>query len=156
MTSALNDQSLDQIFRSARTPNGWADRPVGDDLVREIYDLLKWGPTSANSSPARFVWVRSPDGKARLAGLAAEPNKPKILKAPVTVIIGHDLDFARELPKLLPHAAEVHAEILRGTRRGRGDGNAKRNAAGRLPHRRSAGVGTGLRTHVGLRQRRRG
>ena len=107
MTSALNDQSLDQIFRSARTPNGWADRPVGDDLVREIYDLLKWGPTSANSSPARFVWVRSPDGKATLAGLAAEPNKPKILKAPVTVIIGHDLDFAGELPKLLPHAAEV-------------------------------------------------
>ena len=107
MTSASNDQSLDQIFRSARTPNGWADRPVGDDLVREIYDLLKWGPTSANSSPARFVWVRSPDGKARLAGLAAEPNKPKILKAPVTVIIGHDLDFAGELPKLLPHAAEV-------------------------------------------------
>ena len=68
MTSALNDHSLDQIFRSARTPNGWADRPVEDDLVRQIYDLLKWGPTSA--------------------------NKPKILKAPVTVIIGHDLDFA--------------------------------------------------------------
>ena len=107
MTSALNDQSLDQIFRSARTPNGWADRPVEDDTVREIYDLMKWGPTSANSSPARFVWVRSADGKAMLAGLAAEPNKPKILQAPVTVIIGHDLDFAGELPKLLPHAAEV-------------------------------------------------
>jgi 3-hydroxypropanoate dehydrogenase len=99
--------SSDQIFRSARTPNGWADRPVEDDLVREIYDLMKWGPTSANSSPARFVWVRSADGKATLAGLAAEPNKPKILKAPVTVIIGHDLDFAGELPKLLPHNAEV-------------------------------------------------
>ena len=107
MTSALNDQSLDQIFRSARTPNGWADRPVEDDLVRQIYDLMKWGPTSANSSPARFVWVRSADGKATLAGLAAEPNKPKILKAPVTVIIGHDLDFAGELPKLLPHNAEM-------------------------------------------------
>ena len=75
--------------------------------MREIYDLMKWGPTSANSSPARFVWVRSADGKATLAGLAAEPNKPKILKAPVTVIIGHDLDFAGELPKLLPHDAEV-------------------------------------------------
>ncbi len=107
MTSALNGQSLDQIFRSARTPNGWTDRPVEDDTVREIYDLMKWGPTSANSSPARFVWVRSGDGKATLAGLAAEPNKPKILKAPVTVIIGHDLDFAGELPKLMPHAAEV-------------------------------------------------
>src|SRR6202163_2270444 len=60
MTSALNDPSLDQICRSARTPNGWADRPVEDDTVREIYDLMKWGPTSANSSPARFVWVRRP------------------------------------------------------------------------------------------------
>src|ERR1700689_3378949 len=107
MIYALNDQSLDQIFRSARTPNGWADRPVEDDTVREIYDLMKWGPTSANSSPARFVWVRSPDGKSTLAGLAAEPNKPKILKAPVTVIIGNDLDFASQLPKLLPHNGEA-------------------------------------------------
>ena len=107
MTSALNDPSLDPIFRSARTPQGWTDRPVEDDTVREIYDLMKWGPTSANSSPARFVWVRSTDGKATLAGLAAEPNKPKILAAPVTVIIGHDLDFAGELPKLLPYNAEI-------------------------------------------------
>src|ERR1700712_5705113 len=107
MTSSLNGQSLDQIFRSARTPNGWADRPFEDTLVREVYDLMKWGPTSANSSPARFVWVRSADGKATLAGLAAQLNKPKILKAPVTVIIGYDLDFAGKLPKLLPHNAEV-------------------------------------------------
>src|ERR1700675_549800 len=112
MTSALDDQSLDQIFRSARTPNGWADRPVEDDAVREIYDLMKWGPTSANSSPARFVWVRSADGKATLAGLAAEPNEPKILKAPVTVIIGHDLDFSGELPKLLPYNAEARQNTL--------------------------------------------
>jgi 3-hydroxypropanoate dehydrogenase len=107
MIAALSDHSLDQIFRSARTFNGWADRPVEDATVREIYDLLKWGPTSANCSPARFVWVRNADGKATLAGLAAELNKPKILKAPVTVIIGHDLDFAGELPKLMPHAAEA-------------------------------------------------
>jgi 3-hydroxypropanoate dehydrogenase len=107
MTAALSDPSLDQIFRSARTFNGWADRAVADAKAREIYDLMKWGPTSANCSPARFVWVRSADGKATLAGLAAEQNKPKILQAPVTVIIGHDLDFADELPKLLPHNAEV-------------------------------------------------
>jgi 3-hydroxypropanoate dehydrogenase len=68
MNSALNDQSLDRIFRSARTPAGWADRPVEDAAVREIYDLMKWGPTSANCSPARFVWVHSADGKATLAG----------------------------------------------------------------------------------------
>jgi 3-hydroxypropanoate dehydrogenase len=106
MTSALNDQSLDQIFRAAHTPNGWTDRPVENATVRAIYDLMKWGPTSANSSPARFVWVRSAEGKATLAGLAADLNKAKILQAPVTVIIGHDLDFAAELPKLMPHAAE--------------------------------------------------
>jgi 3-hydroxypropanoate dehydrogenase len=103
---ALNDQSLEQIFRSARTPNRWTDRPVGEDTVREIYDVMKWGPTSANSSPARFVWVRSAEGKAKLAGLAAELNKQKILEAPVTVIIGHDMNFADKLPKLMPHAAE--------------------------------------------------
>jgi 3-hydroxypropanoate dehydrogenase len=107
MTAALPDPSLDQIFRSARTFNGWDDRPVEEARVREIYELLKWGPTSANCSPARFVWVRSADGKATLAGLAAEPNRAKILQAPVTVIIGHDLDFADKLPELLPHGAEA-------------------------------------------------
>src|ERR1700760_2746385 len=102
MTFALNDVSLDQIFRSAHTFNNWTDRPVDGDTVREIYDLMKWGPTSANSSPARFVWVRTAAGKATLAGLAAEQNKPKILLAPVTGIIGHALDFAGKLPKTLP------------------------------------------------------
>src|SRR3954469_11473082 len=107
MTAALSDHSLDQIFRSARTFSGWAPRSVEDSTVREIYDLMKWGPTSANSSPARFVWVRSAEGKATLAGLAAELNKPKILQAPVTVTIAPDLHFAGKLPKLMPHAPEV-------------------------------------------------
>jgi nitroreductase len=80
---------------------------VDEGTVRDLYDLLKWGPTSANSCPARFVWVRSPEAKAQLAGLAAEKNRPKILAAPLTVIIGNDLDFQREFPKLLPHAAEM-------------------------------------------------
>ena len=116
---------------------------------------MKWGPTSANSSPARFVWVRSADGKATLAGLAAEPNKPKILKAPVTVIIGHDLDFAGELPKLLPHAAGVMQKYFAAPDVAEVTA-MERNAARRLPHRRCAGVGTGLRPHVGIRQRWRG
>ena len=127
MTAALSDTSLDQIFRSARTFNGWADRAVADAKVREIYDLMKWGPTSANCSSARFVWVRSADGKRARRRLAAEQNKPKGLQAPVTVIISHDLDFADQLfPKLLPPQCRGHAEVLCGTRRGRGDGNAKR------------------------------
>jgi 3-hydroxypropanoate dehydrogenase len=76
-------------------------------LVRQLYDLLRWGPTSANSSPARFVWVRSAEGKARLAALASERNQPKILEAPLSVIIGNDLGFADALSKLLPHNAEA-------------------------------------------------
>jgi 3-hydroxypropanoate dehydrogenase len=107
MRSAVSAESLDQIFRSARTYNGWTDTPVEEGMVRDLYDLLKWGPTSANSSPARFVWVRTTEGKAKLAGLASEKNRPKILEAPLTVIIGNDLDFADAMPKLMPHNAEA-------------------------------------------------
>jgi 3-hydroxypropanoate dehydrogenase len=107
MRSAVSAESLDQIFRSARTYNGWTDTPVEEGKVRDLYDLLKWGPTSANCSPARFVWVRTTQGKTTLAGLASEKNGPKILQAPLTVIIGNDLDFADALPKLMPHNAEA-------------------------------------------------
>jgi len=107
MRNAISAESLDQIFRSARTYGEWADAPVEERIVRELYDLLKWGPTSANCCPARFIWVRSTEGKAKLAELAAEQNRPKILEAPLTVIIGNDLGFADALPKLTPHNAEA-------------------------------------------------
>ena len=107
MKAALPQASLDQIFREARTYSGWSDTPVGESVLRELYDLLKWGPTSANSSPARFVWVRSQEAKAKLADLALDKNREKILEAPLTVIIGNDFDFASELPKLMPHNAEA-------------------------------------------------
>jgi 3-hydroxypropanoate dehydrogenase len=107
MRNAVSSEALDQIFRTARTYNEWSDTPVDEGIVRDLYDLLRWGPTSANSCPARFVWVRSSEGKAQLAGLAAEKNRPKILEAPLTVIIGNDLDFPDSLPKLLPHNAET-------------------------------------------------
>ena len=112
MSSAMSAKSLDQIFLSARTYNGWTDTPVQDGMVRDLYDLLKWGPTSANSSPARFVWVRSTEGKAKLAGLAFEKNRPKILEAPLTVIIGNDLGFADALPKLMPLNAEAMQKVF--------------------------------------------
>jgi 3-hydroxypropanoate dehydrogenase len=102
--------ALDQLFRHARTPNDWAHTPVAEDTVRSLYDLVKWGPTSANSSPARFVWVRSEEGKSLLASLAMETNRPKILAAPLTVIIGHDLDFPHSMPKLFP----ARGEMMRG------------------------------------------
>lgn len=107
MRNALPAASLDQIFLTARTYYGWSDDPVDESVVRELYDLFKWGPTSANSSPARFVWVRSAQGKAKLAQLAAEMNRHKILAAPLTVIIGNNLDFAAALPKLMPHNTEA-------------------------------------------------
>jgi 3-hydroxypropanoate dehydrogenase len=105
MRDALPAGALNQLFRSSRTYYGWTDAPVEERVVRDLYDLMKWGPTSANSSPVRFVWVRSPEGKAKLAELAWERNRPKILEAPLTVIIGNDLDFADRLPELMPHNA---------------------------------------------------
>ena len=112
MRDPIPTAALDQIFREARTYNGWTNAPVEERVVRDLYDLLKFGPTSANSSPARFVWVRSPEGKAKLAGLAWDRNRPKILAAPLTVIIGNDLDFADRLPKLMPHNAEAMQKAL--------------------------------------------
>src|SRR5712672_4003870 len=112
MRNAVSSEALDQIFRTARTYNGWSDTAVDEGVVRNLYDLLKWGPTSANSCPARFVWVRSPEGKAQLAALAVEKNRPKILAAPLTVIIGNDLDFPDALPKLLPHNAETAQKVF--------------------------------------------
>jgi 3-hydroxypropanoate dehydrogenase len=107
MQSKLDGPALDILFRTARTRNGWGAEPVSDTQIRELYELFKWGPTSANSNPARFVWVRSPEGKARLAALASDANHSKILAAPVTVIIGYDLAFGEQMPKLFPARGEA-------------------------------------------------
>jgi 3-hydroxypropanoate dehydrogenase len=102
MSNKLDNLALDRLFRTARTRNGWTDRPVTEEQLRELYDLMKFGPTSANCCPARFVWIRSAEAKGKLAALALPTNAPKILAAPVTVIVGYDLDFAEQLPKLFP------------------------------------------------------
>jgi 3-hydroxypropanoate dehydrogenase len=107
LATPLPDTALDQLFRHARTPNDWVNEAISDATVHALYDLLKWGPTSANSSPARFVWVKSAEGKSRLASLAMEANRPKILAAPLTVIIGNDLAFPDTMPKLFPARAEM-------------------------------------------------
>jgi 3-hydroxypropanoate dehydrogenase len=106
MTEKLDHLALDQLFRTARTRNAWTDEPVNEGQLRELYDLLKFGPSSGNCCPARFVWVRSAEGKRKLAALASPNNAPKILRAPVTVIVGHDLNFAEHLPKLFPARAK--------------------------------------------------
>jgi 3-hydroxypropanoate dehydrogenase len=107
MSSRLDDGALNQLFLAARTRNAWTDRAVSDAQIREVYDLLKMGPTSANASPARFVWIRSAEGKSKLAALAMEANRAKILSAPVTVIVGYDLDFPEHMPKLFPARGEA-------------------------------------------------
>lgn len=99
----LDEAALDQIFREARSYNGWLDKDVSERQIEAIYDLMKMGPTSANMQPARLVWCKSPEAKGRLAEFASEANKKKIRTAPVCVIIGYDLDFHEHLPWLFPH-----------------------------------------------------
>lgn len=103
MTTKLDAKALDQLFFEARTHNKWQSRDVPDSVLKEIVDLMRWAPTSANSSPARFVFVRSREAKARLEPLLMEGNREKTMSAPVTAIIGHDLRFYDHLPKLFPH-----------------------------------------------------
>ncbi len=100
----LSPLALDQLFREARTHNKWQDRPVSDDQLRALYDVLKFGPTSANCSPARFVFVRTPEGRAKLKESLSPGNIEKTMTAPVTVIVAHDPKFYDHLPKLFPHA----------------------------------------------------
>jgi 3-hydroxypropanoate dehydrogenase len=93
-----------QLFTDARTQNGYLDLPVSDAQLHALYDLLKFGPTAANSSPARFRFVRSAEAKSRLLACVSPGNVAKIEQAPVTVIVGMDLEFFEQLPKLFPHA----------------------------------------------------
>ena len=99
----LDDAALDQLFREARSYNAWLGGDVSDEQIRAIYDLMKMAPTSANQQPARLVWCKSPEAKARLAAHAMPANQPKITGAPICVIVGMDLEFHEQLPWLFPH-----------------------------------------------------
>ncbi|HEX5305127.1 MAG TPA: malonic semialdehyde reductase [Dyella sp.] len=104
MSEMLSDTALDQLFRSARTFNAWLPRDVSDAQLHQLYELVKFGPTSANSSPMRLVFVKSPEAKARLAPLLSEGNRAKSLTAPVIAIVANDHAFYEKLPQLFPHA----------------------------------------------------
>jgi 3-hydroxypropanoate dehydrogenase len=104
MSLPLDDATLDRVFRNARSFNGYLDKPVSEAQLHALWDLMKMGPTSANQMPARLVWCTSAAAKEKLAACASGTNGPKILAAPVTVIIGMDLDFHEQLPWLFPHA----------------------------------------------------
>lgn len=99
----LDAPSLDILFRNARTHNAWLEKPVSDEQLRQIYDLMKWGPTSANSSPARIVFVKSVEEKEKLVACMNPGNAAKTRAAPVTAIVGMDMAFYEKLPQLFPH-----------------------------------------------------
>ena len=103
MTEKLSDAALDTIFRTARSYNGYTDQPVAEAELHAIWELMKWGPTSANQMPARLIWCVSDEAKQKLADCTSAQNAPKILKAPVSVIIGMDENFHEYLPELFPH-----------------------------------------------------
>ena len=104
MHEPLDANVMDQLFDKARTHNAWLPREVPDALLHRVIDLMKMAPTSANCSPARIIFVRSPEAKARLAPMLDEGNRAKTLAAPTTAIIGYDMQFYEHLPKLFPHA----------------------------------------------------
>ena len=127
MSQPIADAAMDTLFREARTYSAWQDRPVTDQALHDLYDLLKWAPTSANAAPARFAFLRSTEAKERLRPSLAPLNVEKTMSAPVTVIVAYDLKFYDQLPKLFPHSPgmkqlfESNPELVEAT--------AKRNSS---------------------------
>jgi 3-hydroxypropanoate dehydrogenase len=127
MSESIADAAMDRLFREARTYSAWQDRPVTDQTLRDLYDLLKWAPTSANAAPARFAFLRTKGARERLRPALAPLNVEKTMTAPVTVIIAYDLKFYEQLPKLFPHSPgmrqlfESNPELMEAT--------AKRNSS---------------------------
>ena len=123
MAHPVDDTALDTLFREDRTFTKWQPKPVTDQTLTALYDLLKWAPTSANAAPARFAFLRSQEAKERLRPALAPANVEKTMSAPVTVIVAYDLKFYEHLPKLFPHKPgmaklfESNAEMVETTAR---------------------------------------
>lgn len=107
MGKAVNDEGLDIIFRQARSQNAWLDKPVSNTMLRAVYDLMKWGPTSANCSPARILFLTTEAAKNRLISHVIESNVEKVQRAAACAIIGYDLAFYERIPELFPHNPEA-------------------------------------------------
>lgn len=103
MSGILDDRALDIVFRNARTHNEWLDDPVTDDDLRAIFEAMKFGPTTANSWPARFVFLRSRESREKLAPHLSEGNRKKTLRAPMCAVVAYDLEFYERLDRLFPH-----------------------------------------------------
>jgi 3-hydroxypropanoate dehydrogenase len=122
-----NNEFLDKVFRTARSQNGWLAEPVSDDKLREIYELMKWGPTSVNCSPARIVFVRTAEAKVKLKEALAPGNIDKSMNAPVVAIVGYDTRFYEKLPSLFPHNPAVKAWFEGAEKAGFAETTAFRN-----------------------------
>lgn len=127
MNQPLNDEALRVLFRQARTHIVWLDKPVGDDILRNIYDLMKWGPTSGNSTPARIVFLRTHEAKERLRPALSPNNVDKTMAAPVTAILAYDLDFFEKLPRLYPQRPDMRDAFANSPERS--DSTAFRNGS---------------------------
>jgi 3-hydroxypropanoate dehydrogenase len=104
MNSTINTETVDAIFKNARTPRSWLDKDIEESLLKDIIEQMKWAPTSANCWPLRVTFVRSAEAKEKLAKFALETNQERILQAPVTAILAHDTEFYEKLPQLMPLA----------------------------------------------------
>ena len=122
----IDSHALDTLFRTARTQNGWLSTPVTDDQLRQVYELAKMAPTSANSQPARYVFLRTQAAKERLRPALSPGNLDKTMSAPVVAIVAYDLDFHEHLPRLFPHNPGMKAGF---------DGDEKRAARDRFAFR---------------------
>jgi len=109
MPSPLDQAALNQLFMQARTHNAWQQRPVPDELLQQVYNTLRMGPTSANCCPARIVFVKSKEAKEKLMPALAEGNRAKSMAAPVTAIIGYDMKFYEKMGQLFPHAPDARS-----------------------------------------------
>jgi 3-hydroxypropanoate dehydrogenase len=105
----LDENFLDRVFRKGRSQNGWLDEPVSDEQLKQVYELMKWGPTSVNCSPARIVFVRSEAGKEKLKDALSPGNVVKSMTAPVLAVVGYETRFYEDLPRLFPHNPTVKA-----------------------------------------------
>ena len=154
----IDDKALDTLFRKARTHNVWLDKPVTDAQLKQIYDVMKFGPTSTNALPARILFLRSREAKERLKPYLSPGNLDKTMAAPVTAIIGYDTKFYEHLPRLFPHNQQAINLYAPEEKKAFADTDRvpQRLAAGRLPHHRRARDRARRRRDVGLQHRRRG
>ncbi len=125
----LSAEGRDLIFRNARTHNGWQAKPVNDEQLRELYDLMKWAPTTMNASPARIVFLRSREAKERLKPALSPGNVEKTMAAPVTAIIAYDTRFYEHLPKLFPHNQNARAIFAGDEKKAHAETTAFRNGS---------------------------